>query len=272
MPIIVSENIQSRTFEVGVQQDRELLYDVFGTNDDGDVQVAVDFAAPTAFRGLVRETIHAEPVGHLVWKAVVRYRKVEDDDEYTFDTTGGTANVKQSLFTVANYARSGETAPNFHGAINVTEDKVEGVDIVSRKYEWSETHDFDDADITDDYKRTLFRMTGTVNDSTFRNIFNEGECIFLGAIGAKRGYAGKWRLTFKFAGEPNITGMSIGSDESYYSGGDIDGIDKEGWDYLWVRHADFEDTAAKSIVKRPLSAHVERVYYRTNFALLEIGV
>ncbi len=47
---------------------------------------------------------------------------------------------------------------------------------------------------------------------------------------------------------------------------------KRGWDYLWFRYADAEDDSAKVMVKRPVSAHLERVFDYTNFALLGIGL
>jgi len=52
--------------------------------------------------------------------------------------------------------------------------------------------------------------------------------------------------------------------------GSITGINKRGWDCLWIRYADIEDTAAKMLVKRPLSVYVEQVYPYTNFAGLGI--
>ena len=53
--------------------------------------------------------------------------------------------------------------------------------------------------------------------------------------------------------------------------GDITGIDKKGWEYMWVRYADAEDTTAKAIVKKPVAVYVEKVYDAGNFADLGIG-
>ena len=52
---------------------------------------------------------------------------------------------------------------------------------------------------------------------------------------------------------------------------DITGIDKKGWEYLWVRYADVEDDAAKVLVKRPIGAYVEQVYDYASFLALGIG-
>ena len=66
-----------------------------------------------------------------------------------------------------------------------------------------------------------------------------GECLFLGASGSKPG-ADDWEITFRFAASPNRTGITVG---------DIAGISKKGWEYLWVRCADAEDSTAKALVK-----------------------
>ena len=54
--------------------------------------------------------------------------------------------------------------------------------------------------------------------------------------------------------------------------GTITGISKEGWQYLWVRFIDDEDTTAKALIKRPVSAYVEQVYSYGDFSGLGIGV
>src|SRR5690606_20953075 len=64
------------------------------------------------------------------------------------------------------------------------------------------------------------------------------------------------------AGSPNRTGISVGP---------ISGISKKGWEYLWVRYADAEDTGSNTLVKQPVAAYVEKVYEDGNFAALGIG-
>ena len=88
--------------------------------------------------------------------------------------------------------------------------------------------------------------------------FAAGEVLFLGASGSQRG-EDDWEITFRFAASPNVTGLTIG---------DIEGIDKKGWEYLWVRYADAEDE--KVLVKQPIAVYVERVYDEGNFAGLGI--
>jgi hypothetical protein len=164
-----------------------------------------------------------------LWEGVARYSNSApqtDESVFAFDTGGGTQHITQSLANVARYAPPGQTAPNFKGAIGVTADSVEGVDITVPVYQFSETHYIDDAYVTPAYKGTLF------------------------ASGQKRG-GGDWEINYRFAASPNVTGLAVG---------DIAGISKKGFEYLWVRYADAEDSAARTLVKRPIAAYVEQVY------------
>lgn len=253
----ISEHYTSRQFTLARQSERELEYDVRGTDDETAVQTLLLATAPSTYLGLELESISAEPLGNGNWKARARYVRI-NDDEYTFDTGGATQHITQSIQTQNAYAASG-TPPDFQGAIGVTDDRVEGCDIPAPKYEFSETHSFADATVTSSYKLTLAGLTGKVNNATFRG-FAAGECLFLGASGSKRGDE-KWTITFRFACSPNMTGLSIGS---------ITGIDKLGWDYLWVRYASFADGTAKALVQRPVAVYVEQVLYPGDFTGLLI--
>lgn len=263
MPTI-AESAFSRPFRIGrTNSGWDLEYHVHGVEGpDDDLQVIdlIEANAPAIFRGRLRDGYDAEPKGNGVWSVIVRYASLDDTKEYTFDTGGGTTRITQSLTTVATYAPSGSTAPNFQGAIGVSEDRVEGVEIGTRAYEWTETHSFLPSQITQGYIATLRNMTFTYNDAPFRE-FMGGEVLFMGATGGIRG-GDLFRLTYRFASSENVVDQTIG---------DITGVAKAGWDYLWVRYHDVEDGTAKALVKRPRSCHVERVYQPSDFSLLGIG-
>lgn len=257
---VISENIVSRPFTLGRSAGRELIYDVIGTDDETEVQALLIAEAPPVYGGLALEDVVAEPLGGGVWKGRVRYVRIDGDSEYTFDTGGGTTKITQSLETISSHAPGGLTAPDFEGAIGVSEDKVDGVEITTPQFEFTETHTFSDASVSGAYKLAIFNLTGKTNNASFKGLAR-GECKFMGASGSKRGDE-KWTITFRFAGEKNVTGQVVG---------DITGIDKKGWEYLWVRYADFEDTAAFALAKRPVAAYVERVYEEGDFSTLNIG-
>lgn len=266
MPIVVNELFDSRQITTGPSPSVELRYDIFGTNDNVEARAALVDASPESYDPygggwffLPRDSITIRPVGDQRWEGAVRYEARAEGPVFSFDTGGGIQRITNSLLTRARYAPPGKTAPDCKGAIGVTADGVEGVDIVVPVYQFSETHFKPDSFVTPAYKGVLFALTGKVNSAPFRN-FAAGEVLFLGASGAKRA-AGDWEITFRFAASPNMTGLTVG---------DITGIAKYGWDYLWVRYADELDVPASALVKRPVAAYVEQVYQTGNFA--ELGI
>jgi len=248
------------------QDGATLRYWVTGEPDEFAAQGLIESVTPLQFGGLVRTNVRVEPTGPEMWDGEITYALPQQSEipqqgqpTFSFDTGGGTQHITQSLATVGTFAPVGITAPNFKGAIGVTADNVEGVDIVVPVYQFSETHVLPDATVTDTYKAALMVMTGRVNSDIFRG-FAAGSVLFLGAAGSKRG-DGDWEITFRFAVSPNVGAITVG---------DITGISKKGWEYLWVRYEDAEDAGAQSIVKRPVAAYVERVYTELPFTTLGI--
>lgn len=263
MTIAFIERPQSRESEVGEQKSYvERVYTATGSNDDSAIHAAVAGMLPATYLGLPLASYRISPIGNGNWDVAARYdsrEPLESSSSYTFDTGGGTQHITQSLQTVQAKAAGGGTAPDFQQAISVTTDSVEGVDITVPIYTFTETHMIFDSLVTQAYKLTLFNLTGRTNNAAFKG-FAAGEVLFLGASGSKRGNT-LWEITFRFAASPNVSGLTLGS---------ITGINKKGWEYLWVRYADAEDQ--KVLVKQPIAAYVERVYESGNFAGLGIGV
>lgn len=270
MPLTLTEKLDSRRWTTGDNASVEMVYILAGTSDDVTAKNLISSSTPASYNGLVRQSIQIEPewvdttAGDGQWVATVRYgiRPPAEvgESSFAFDTSGGTQHVTQSIATVSRHAPPGKTAPDFGGAIGVTHDNVEGVDITVPVYAFSETHYLADSFVTPAYRGTLFGLTGKVNNAAFKGCA-AGECLFLGASGSKRG-VDDWEITYRFAASPNRTGITIG---------DITGIAKKGWEYLWVRYADAEDAAAKTIVKKPVAVFIERVYEEADFAQLGIG-
>lgn len=264
MTATISENVDSRTFTVGLKStERELIYDVIGTNDEDAVLALVLATAPATYDGLILDSVtsdilYVDTVTLTgVWKAHARY--LIPEVQYTFDTGGGSQKITQSYQTINAYAPPGLTAPNFGGAIGVSEDRVEGVEVPIPKFDFTETHIFDNITVTSAYQIALSNLTGRKNAATWRT-FPAGTVAFLGATGSNRG-SGQWNITFRFSTSPNVTGLMIGT---------IGPISKLGWDYLWIRYADFPDNSAYSLVKRPIAAYVEQVILDGDFTVLLI--
>lgn len=117
-----------------------LHYILAGTSDDLTARTLLLSSTPTSYYGLIRSPeVGIEPIwvdttsGNGQWKCSVRYSFKALDIGMTCisgDTMGGTQHLTQSLATVNKYAPSGKTAPDFKGAIGVTKDSVDGVDVV----------------------------------------------------------------------------------------------------------------------------------------------
>lgn len=266
MPVIVEEKFG----RVLSDESAELTYVVRGTDSDVTARTELLTASPITHNGLKRDDAEVEELALGMWLGVVRYVSSSGtppevgESSFSFETRGGTQHITQSLATVGSYA-SGDipAAPDFKGAIGVTADGVEGVDITVPVYTFSETHHLAGTTVTTGYKSTLFGLTGRVNDAAFKGLA-AGECLFLGAAGSKRGTSvdEPWEISFAFAGSPNVTGLSVGT---------INGIAKKGWEYLWVRYQEAEDAAAKMLIRKPVAAYVERVYREGSFSSLGIG-
>jgi len=276
MPLSLTEKLDSRKWSTGENATVEMVYILTGTSDDLSAKTLIENSTAQTYNGLVRQSINLEPewvdTAHTDgrWIATIRYgvRPPPEVGEstFSFDTAGGTQHITQSISTVQKYAPPGKTAPDFKGAIGVTHDNVEGVDITVPVFNFSIRRRVAIADWNAAYVGALYALTGKVNSGSFSVTirgntysFAPGECLFLGASGDESSASEFVEVNYRFAASPNRTGITVG---------DIGGISKKGWEYLWVRYADSEDAAAKAIVKKPIAAYVEKVYEDGNFAVL----
>lgn len=267
MAAVVQELFTGRTETIGDKPKAEIAYVVLGATSEADVRAAAITQIPSNYSGLPRRSITLdERVNATTWKVVATFEVAESSggsdpapgSTLTFDTGGGTQHVTQSLQTIGRYGPSASTA--LGGAIGYDGQNVAGVDITVPVYQFSETHQILESAILGGYQGVLFNLTGTVNNAFFRGM-QPGECLFLGASGSKRGAEG-WEITFKFAGQPNRSGLQVGS---------IGPIQKKGWEYLWVQYGDDVDPAAQVLIKKPIAVYVEQVYSSANFGALGIG-
>ena len=248
----------------------EVPYLVFGAEEELAALNAVREASPEKLENLTRQTLEiSERINQDIFKVLVTYEidvfggstgDNEPEPSFAFDTGGGSKHVNQSIATVS---RTPSDAPDYGGAISVdSEGNVNGIDITMPVMNFSETHYFRASKVTTAYKKRLAELTGTVNNGKFKG-YAPGEVLFLGASGSRRGKHSDddWEITFRFAVSPNRENLKIG---------DLTIKEKLGWDYLWVRYADEVSSDQKSLVKKPESAYVERVYQAADFGGLGI--
>ncbi len=234
-----------------------MIFTVTGTDDDVSVRTIVEATVPSTYLGLTLSDYDFRPLGNQLWEVNVHYglKKRANETSTSFDTTGGTAHRTQSLQTMGSYAVPGVIAPNFQGAIGVSGDSVEGVDVTIPAFKWQRTKYWLASAVTTAYVLTIADLTGKVNNAIFDG-FAADTVLFLGASGSQRG-KDDWEITYQFAFSPNVTGLAAGG---------ITGIAKKGWEYLWFLYRD--DVDQHSLVKRPYAAYVERLYERGDFSLL----
>jgi hypothetical protein len=176
-------------------------------------------------------------------------------DPVSFNTTGASTHINQSLFTRGVYAAGGKIAPNYRGAIGVSDSGVAGVDVTVPAFEFSVRKKFEF--VSTNYLLAMVAMTGRVNSAPW-SIFAPGEALFLGGEGGEDEQ--NWvDVTYHFAARPNETNVRIGS---------INGVSKRGWDYLWVKHG--EEVVGDRVLQVPEAAYVEQVYPEANFNALGI--
>ena len=302
MSIAFHEKNQSRDLKES-RDDKgiTLNYVSLGSSDPVAVRAAALLDLPTTYAGLYRNSLNVRYIGGTVCDVDIEYGLVAPGEvpgsalgevpselgsepggeqtqppanadpgaalplNFTFSTSGGTAHITQSLATILSVKSGGGAAPAeklFDQAINVTEGpnaEVAGVDIVTAQAEFSFEARMPRQRVNQNYYKTLFSCTGTVNDAPFLGM-NAGEVLYLGAEGKSEN--GTWIFTHKFSWEPNQVNIVVSPTITVAS--------KDGWDYLWVGYG--EDVVANNKRRKPAYAYVERVYRRTNFAQLGIGV
>lgn len=232
--------------------------------DISDLYAAVVSYAPPTFLGLSPTSItwdEDDENGHTVFS--ITYGSGEPAESLLrigFDTTGGQVRVRASKSTTS-YPTSGRTAPDFKGAIEVSDGEPQGVDVVLPALKLVFTYKWPKGVLTINDAKAIASMTGTTNNAAWYG-FAAGELLFLGASG-EIDLATPTDVQYTFAASANATGLSIGSW--------ITGIAKGGHQHLWVAFEDTEDTSAKKLVQRPLAAYVETVYGSSDFTALGIG-
>jgi hypothetical protein len=265
----------------------ELRFTGVGTTDDLEVHAAVranlGTVLPLNFYGLVFQEYDIDSQGGDVWDLRVTYGLLTRHQQQghvqgtpgdriagpeqtgfslTFDTTGGQQKVTQALQTRGRYAPAGKVAPDHHGAINVTETSIEGVEITVPALKWAETYPVPVVLVTFNYIRTLYTLTGRLNYQPFRGLAS-GEVLFLGCSGSRRDF-NNYELTYHFVGSADEANFQVAGDT-------IDIPFKGGHDYLWLRFRDTPDPGSLAPVKRPIAAYVEQVYKFADFSQLGIG-
>lgn len=272
MAIAVTEKWESRTgSSYGEKPGLTLIYLITGTDDDAAAEAALVAALPDPYRGLVWRQPRLERIGAEEWLAKVSYGELEPENtgDVTFegDTSGGTQHINQSYQTVGAYKATtyagAVDVDDFQQAIGVTNDSVEGVDVIIPGFRFTVSKKVAVASVTSAYLTNCMGLTGKVNDANFQPhtlapTFAAGECLFEGLRWRQHNQE-SWHFTYRFNGSPNVVNLQTGN---------ITVAAKAGHDYVWYRYTDQENATLKQLTKRPIAAYVERVYEQSDFSVL----
>lgn len=210
----------------------------------------------------------------------------------SFDTTGETEHITQAWpygpedgeneGQPIEYKFPDSEAPTMYGAIGVDGDSVTGVDIATRAFSFNETwniaaedliakpaplkrkREVDGIEFVEDVEQFsllewLFKLTGTVNKSKFRN-FEPGEVLFLGVRGEMSAGQTMIPITLAFSARRNRSQFMVG-------GVSVDS--KNGWDHMWISYE--PEVQPDVVVKKVKYVYVDQVYEYADWTPLTIG-
>lgn len=263
MPITLAERIDSPQWTADEAiSDIVKHYWLSGTTSAIDVNNTLA-AVSSTHNGLSKLGYNFEPLSDDLWECWVRYGR-KDEWSVQFDTTGGQSHKSVSYSTPGSYFAPGVTAFSTFGAIGVTKDSIEGVDIQVPKFAIQITRRIPVASMTSNYIAGLYDLTGKTNAAQYvfsvqgiTFTFGPRELLFEGASAATKNTDGYWDLSYKLAASISATGLTFGP---------INGIAKKGWEYLWASFV--EDTDGDRTIKKPIAVFIEQVYQDGDFNAL----
>lgn len=241
------------------------VFTASGTNDQSYVRAYTIAATPAVvasiYGTLYRQDVAVDPVGYEVWKVSVPYATAKHETgsfRLTFDTTGGTVHISNSKETIAKYAATGITAPDYKQLIGVNGEDVDGVDVVIPALKLTAHYRHPAAIVSLARIKYLANITGNVNSTPFMT-FAAGEVLFLGCSGSE-GTDAETEVQYQFACSANASGLTIGA---------IADVVKKGHEVAWIKYKDNTDTAGGTVypVKQPEFVYVERVYDTIDLSL-----
>ena len=274
---VYEQRRQKRTYNESPSETRE--YVIEGSSDISVIEAAlssathVTYPPSSQFSGISGSTIGTlilksvdisqSEEGDGLWTAVANWGKAKKreqpekhSEEISFDISPQTTKITQSLGTITKTGIGVEVAPDFKGGIGYNGKTFQGCDKVVGSLSFTITQYKPIENITNAFVQQLEECVGCVNNNVWRGR-QAGEVLFMGVSGSKRS-EDDYQLAFKFQSQPNASGLSVG---------EITGIQKGGWEHLWILYEDHEDASAspKYVAKKPRAAYVERVYNSVSF-------
>jgi hypothetical protein len=265
----------AETWSNGKDQEAQVRFLVFydpATEDEDDIETAVDAVADSLYRGCRASKASYAIRGIGVVEATVKYAAFPKPDyttqtastaEFAFEISVQQVKVLASLAVISEGAVSGKTIPQNGNLIGVDpkDGKAEGIEVPQAVYTFSEVHHFRNSVVTTAYKVALAGLVGSVNYAAGFRGFAAGEVLATGVSGSKTG-DDAWKLRFQWAVLPNVASLTVGS---------ITGINKAGWDYLEWFYEEKENATNKRIDRELTGYRVHRVLRSGDYSNFLIG-
>lgn len=151
------------------------------------------------------------------------------------------------------------TAPGFGGAIGVSGDRVEGVEVPVPVGKWSRSMTL--PFMTMAYYKACKALVGKVNNAPWYN-FPAESVLYLGKQFTP-GQGGRTQVTHFFHDEDNLVAPIIAPG--------IEVPTKKGHDYVWVRYKSEEMPGTGIKIEVPAGVYVDVVHQSADFTILGLG-
>lgn len=278
MPIAIIPK-QGLSITSDPQADQVFEYWVTGSNLFAEVMLHCEISLDARFNWFhLRRKIDLKQEAVGIWTATATYvrPKPTDPDPQNqpqfppihFELSGVQQHLTQSLETIKMYAASGETAPDFKRAVNVSETrdgyKVDGYDEEFPQFTWTEKYFLPvQVAFSTAYIKALRKAYNRTNSKKWRD-FEINSVRFKGATG---GTSDKFpdyaEITFGFESAESLSNLTYGS---------ITDVKKGPFELLWIAYEKEDDDDAKKIVARPKFVYVERIKEEIDFATLRMPI
>ncbi len=278
------ESREATVSQLAQENSRTLQYKLSGIGDEALVTAILDARLPLTHpvTGYPRKeyTLKAEADG-TVWDVKVNYGRMPSEYKHSFGVSK--AKIQLARRVIADYPRLNKTPMDRGKLIGIADDRVEGVEIETRRTTFSERHGFARAQITGAYLEQIELLVASTNNAVFRGR-QIGEVKFMGAELSYNDADQRVWVDFSFEVSKNeivfIPGLAAYNptlrvwvqENGPYTG---DGLGvyvaKPGWAYLWVRYIQEPDANTRSILRKAYSAHLDEVFAPSDFSLLGIG-
>lgn len=233
----------------------------------------IDPPKPDPIYGLTLQTMTWKFICKSIALVTCRYGVADPPSveliEIGFTTAGGNETILHSLATLARYAATGEVAPNFDGAINVTKDGIRGMSRpIPQLAFWVQTN-FN----PDDWNAAAWQNLADVSQSC--NLYDwhgwpAGHILFEHAECPKA----------VLSGPPLPSGSPRTAPVKFYfkarrpeTIANAPGISftKNPFDYVWPNYRIAVDNDTGARVQKIQSMNREQVFMQTDFAVLGMG-